>query len=123
MSDHLPGYEHRDEKKPTPDALYNAYAEEWKKSGNLLLKIQVAKLPCKLGEEAEPNPNSDMLAYNEARNFKCMLDAKKLDAPELFSIIKEKGIMKIKAYFWAYMEPGKQELIVITDPVHAAQPW
>jgi len=122
MSWHLPGYELK-MSEPAKD-LYKAYTDEWKKSGNLLLKIQAAKLNSRTNtHDSSPNPDSDLLAYNEARNFMCYLDPKKLDGPELFSVIKEKGVGTIKAYFWAYMEPGKQELIVITDPVHAAQPW
>lgn len=130
MHSHLPGFERRPDvlDLKVPD-LFEAYTEEWKKSGNLLLKIQAAKKKKRVskklrtGDDFVPDLNADMLAYNEGKTFQCMLDPKKLDAPDLLAIIEEKGVMGIKAYFWAYMEPGKNELIVITDPIHPAQPW
>ena len=70
-----------------------------------------------------PDLNSDMVAFNEKRNFRCQLDPKMFDAPELISIIRQKGVGRVKGYFWAFMEQGKPELTVITDPILPAQPW
>jgi len=119
MSNHLPNFQPQ-AVTPNLTDLFDVYTEEWKKNGNLLLKIQTARKP---GYDSAPDFSASMLAYNEGKAFQCMLDPKKLDGPELISIIRKRGIGSIKAYFWAFMEPGKQELIVITDPVHAAQPW
>ena len=114
-----------------PGKLFDVYADEWKRSGNLLVKIQAglkdrsppdwARTDGKPG--ASVNYDSEILVYNEKRNFQCMLDPKKLDAKELLSVIEEKGIGGIKGYFWVFMEKGKSELVVITDPILPAQSW
>ena len=65
-----------------------------------------------------------LLVYNEKRNFQCTIDPRKLEAQELLSVIRDRGVGGVKAYFWAFMEVGKpNELIVVTDPIHPAQSW
>ena len=108
--------------------LFDVYADEWQKSGNLLVKIQAglkAKTDWDWGDGSIVTAchDSDMLVYNEKRNFQCFLDPKKLDAKELLSVIEEKGIGGMKGYFWVFMEKGESDLIVITDPMLPAQSW
>ena len=128
MNERLPNFEPKST-VTKPGDLFAAYINEFKKKGNLLLKVQVAKMMKPTDTLVDringyvPNPNKSLLAYNEGRSFQCLIDPKKLDGPKLISIIGKKGLMGIKAYFWAYMEPEKQELVVITDPIHPAQPW
>ena len=70
-----------------------------------------------------PDPDLDLVAFNEKRNFRCQLDPELLDGPSLISFIHRNGIGHVKGYFWAFMEKGKRELTVITDPIHPGQPW
>ena len=104
--------------------LFDVYADEWQKSGNLLVKIQPELKTRADGERgAAVSHDADMLVYNEKRNFQCFLDPKKLDAKDLLSVIEEKGVGGIKGYFWVFMEKGKSDLVVITDPILPAQSW
>jgi hypothetical protein len=63
------------------------------------------------------------MVYNEDRKFECMLDPKALDVADVRAVIQEKGIQGSKGYFWAYMEKGKNEIIIITDPILPAESW
>ena len=98
------------------DRLYQLYSQEYNKKGNLLLKIQAGYDH----QSKTVNTESPILAYNEDNSFRCFLDQTALDAPELIRILVERGS---RGYFWAFMERGKNEVIVITDPRIPAQPW
>ena len=105
--------------------LFDAYNDETKEKGNLLLKIQVGlngPIDARLGSVPEIDWNRKLAVYNESKSFRCFLDPHKLDGQALISIIRDKGYAG-KGYFWAVMESGQQQLTVITDPVHRAQPW
>ena len=105
--------------------LFDDYSDEWDKKGNLLLKIQVCRslaVDCHADSLLTLFPGKPMKAYNESRSFQCYLDSKKLDGPELISVIREKGVAG-KGYFWDFMKRGETEITVITDPIHRAQPW
>jgi len=108
--------------------LYDVYNDEWNEKGNMMLKIQMVRdvsdlFNLDVSLSSPTDRDSNMYAYNEKKTFQCRLDPKKLDAPELKSIIQEKGIGGLKGYFWAFMEKGKSEVGVITDPIHPAQSW
>ena len=121
----IPDYVPEFAEEKTPD-LFDVYTREWNKNGNLLLMITAIGLPnCEdLSDDRQyPCPDIDMIAYNEKRDFRCQLDPKKLDGPKLISFLGEKGLQSVKGYFWVFMEKGKRELTVITDPLHPAQPW
>ena len=109
-----------------PCELFDIYEDVWHKDGNLLVKVQAQ---CKSEDRSDgssvtvQSPDHDLRVYNESRNFQCMLDSKKLDAVEFLSIMREKAIGGTKGYFWAFMEKGKSELVIITDPILPAQSW
>ena len=107
--------------------LFNAYEDE-RKSGNLLLKIQVSRLAPFMtvldpNMTCPPDRDGPLMAYNQSKSFWCKIEPRKLDAQDLISIIERKGIAKTKGYFWAFMEEGKPEITIITDPIHPAQLW
>lgn len=118
VASHQPNYQPEPVELET--GLYEIYNDEWQKSGNLFVKIQALLNP----DDFSINMDGKLLVYNEKRNFRCSLDPHKLQAKELLAIIRDRGVDGAKGYFWAFMEAEKPtELIVITDPVHPAQPW
>ena len=123
MNVDIPTYRPQSQGRADVKSLFDTYNEEWNKNGNMLLKIQ-AEVKNDSNHNWYPNMQKDLLVYNEKRNFRCMIDCQQLEGQELLSIIRDKGIGKVKAYFWAFMEPGKpEELTIITDPIHRAQTW
>ena len=108
------------------DKLFDIYSQEYKKKGNLLVKIQ-CMLKFIPGPGLEPrraiNRDAGFRAYNEDRSFDCWLDAHAGDAEEVRAILTERGKLAFKGYFWAFMEPGKNEVVIITEPRIPAQPW
>merc|ERR1712087_541145 len=101
--------------------LFDSYDDEFKKNGNMLVKIQVGINPFSTSAGSGPpvDYNRKLAVYNKTKSFRCFLDPHKLDGQELIAIIDKRGIGK--GYFWAFMERGQQQLTVITDPVHRAQ--
>jgi len=92
--------------------MFDIYKDELKKRGNLVVKVQSPVSGCK----------GDFLIYNEDRKFSCMADSDALDADDVRAILKSKGVLN-KGYFWAYMESGCKDLVLITDPMLPAQSW
>jgi len=99
------------------DKLFHLYSQEYDKKGNLLLKIQVGLGPMRRSIA----PDQKMMAYNEDRTFLCYLEPHALDGENFIGMMVKRGEMK--GYFWAFMEKGKNEIVVITDPKLPAQPW
>ena len=101
------------------DELYQLYESEYNRKGNLLLKLQAAI------DESKNQINDDypLTAYNEDRKFLCRLDPNALDAAEVKAILVERGGFVFKAYFWAFMERGSNELVILTEPRLPAQTW
>jgi len=93
---------------PAEEVLKNVIGRE----GNIIVKVQISILS-----------SAHMLVYNQDKSFNCICDPEKLDAADVATLIKERGIDGLKAYFWAFMEPGNKDLILVTDPVLPAQPW
>ena len=110
-----------------PRHLYDLYAQEYNKSGNLLLKIQCYLRFIERGQGLEEIREIDhdkpFIAYNKDRTFWCHLDSQSLDAEDVKAILTERGGVALKAYFWAFMEAGRNEVVLITEPRLPAQPW
>jgi len=88
------------------------------KEGNIIVKVQIP-----LGLADGYFAGGLLLVYNQDRSFCTRCSADDLDGKEVVKIIKDDGVGGLKAYFWAFMEPGKQELVLVTDPVLPAQSW
>ena len=99
--------------------LFSVYENEFREKGNLLLKISGAREMMK----KEMVPDQGFIAYNKDHSFMCWLDRNALDAEDFKKVLVERGGKNFKAYFWAFMEKGKNEITVITEPRLPAQPW
>ena len=99
------------------ESLYQIYHDEYLSKGNLLLKFNLAWNPLTNGI----NPNKEFNAYNEDKKFYCGFEPHALDADEFIRIVAEEEMPK--GYFWAFMEKGKNEVTVITNPRLPFQPW
>ena len=103
------------------DGLFELYMKDYNKKGNLLLKVR-ADGTVESGQFIL-NRDSPLLTFNKEESFFGELDPFALDAEEVKDIILERGRWSGQAYFWAFMEEGKQELILITEPRIPAQTW
>jgi len=87
---------------------------------NIIVKVQVPLLGVLFGFSSL----GQFLIYNEDKSFYCFGNTLALDGREIRRIIREKGNEGgLKAYFKAFVEPGKKELVLITNPILPAQPW
>ena len=116
-----------DPSDPVPDSIErDPLNAKWWKSGNLLVKIEIRLKSEEFDDRPDamvPDFDRDLDVCNENASFRCALDPKKLDAKEFLAILQEKGIGGVQGYFWAFLENGNEELVIITDPILPAQPW
>jgi len=90
------------EKKRGPIITHERFETNVPDGRNMVLKIQ---LPLRDGDM--------MLVYNKKRNFECFLDCDKNPAAytRIKSVIREKGVLGLKAYFAAELR-SKNELAI-----------
>ena len=90
-------------KGPNPSGRFEANVRDGR---NMVLKVQVPI-----------QGNGGMLVYNKKRNFECVLDYdKNADAyMRIKKVIKEKGILGMKAYFAAELRSKDELAINVAD--------
>lgn len=66
---------------------------------------------------------SEMMCYNEKRDFMCWIPRKQDDSEKLADIISQRALAGgLKAYFKAYVDKATKQLIVVPNML-PAQPW
>jgi hypothetical protein len=63
-----------------------------------------------------------LMVYNKTKSFQCMISTAEKRGRMIQNVIKEKGVMGMKAYFNVYVTK-KKSLVVIKEPMLAPQPW